>query len=98
MLGAEIVSTFDSAVQLGECKLIEEIMIGEDKVLRFSGVKRGDACTIVLRGKSKSPPLFFFLIYRGDSTMCEHHILRFLPCLFFLFLLSLICSVFRHYV
>ncbi len=53
VLGAEIVSTFDNAVQLGECKLIEEIMIGEDKVLRFSGVKRGDACTIVLRGKSK---------------------------------------------
>jgi len=53
VLGAEIVSTFDSAVQLGECKLIEEIMIGEDKVLRFSGVKRGDACTIVLRGASQ---------------------------------------------
>lgn len=31
---------------------IEEIMIGEDKVIRFSGVKRGEACTIVLRGPS----------------------------------------------
>jgi T-complex protein 1 subunit beta len=27
-------------------------MIGEDKVIRFSGVKRGEACTIVLRGPS----------------------------------------------
>ena len=32
--GGEIVSTFDSPekVRLGQCKLIEEIMIGEDKV------------------------------------------------------------------
>ena len=33
--GAEIVSTFDGPVTLGTCDLIEEIMIGEDKVLRF---------------------------------------------------------------
>merc|ERR1719231_2160865 len=52
VLGGEIVSTFDQpdAVTLGECKLIEEIMIGEDKLIRFSGVKSGEACTIVLRG------------------------------------------------
>lgn len=33
-LGGEIVSTFGrpELVRLGECKLIEEIMIGEDKV------------------------------------------------------------------
>lgn len=33
--GGEIVSTFDNPdkVKLGTCKLIEEIMIGEDKVL-----------------------------------------------------------------
>ena len=38
-LGAEIVSTFDnperSAEVLGTCEKIEEILIGEDKVLRF---------------------------------------------------------------
>merc|ERR1712196_626305 len=28
-------------------------MIGEDKVIRFSGVGSGEACTIVLRGSSK---------------------------------------------
>jgi T-complex protein 1 subunit beta len=27
-------------------------MIGEDKVIKFSGCKRGEACTIVLRGAS----------------------------------------------
>lgn len=54
VLGAEIVSTFDNPerVTLGECKLIEEIVIGEKKVVRFSGVKRGEACTVVLRGAS----------------------------------------------
>eukprot|EP01129_Flabellula_baltica_P000418 TRINITY_DN10436_c0_g1_i1.p1 TRINITY_DN10436_c0_g1~~TRINITY_DN10436_c0_g1_i1.p1 ORF type:complete len:544 (-),score=168.08 TRINITY_DN10436_c0_g1_i1:34-1665(-) len=52
VLDAEVVSTFDSPdrVKLGTCDLIEEIMIGEDSVIRFSGVARGEACTIVLRG------------------------------------------------
>lgn len=52
VLGGEIVSTFDhpELVKLGTCDLIEEIMIGEDKVIRFSGVSLGEACTIVLRG------------------------------------------------
>merc|ERR1719174_2324211 len=37
--GGEIVSTFNSPedAKLGDCKLIEEIMIGEDKLIRFSG-------------------------------------------------------------
>lgn len=52
--GGEVASTFEhpELVTLGECKLIEEIMIGESKVLRFSGCKSGEACTIVLRGAS----------------------------------------------
>lgn len=52
MLGAEIASTFEnpSSIRLGGCKLIEEIMIGEDKLIHFSGVALGEACTIVLRG------------------------------------------------
>lgn len=52
VLGSDILSTFDdpeSAV-LGTCDLIEEIMIGEDKVIKFSGCQRNEACTIVLRG------------------------------------------------
>lgn len=54
VLGGEIVSTFDhpELVKLGTCKLIEEIIIGEDKVIRFSGVPVGEACTIILRGSS----------------------------------------------
>jgi len=50
--GAEIVSTFEhpELVKIGNCKLIEEVMIGEDKVIRFSGCAAGEACTIVLRG------------------------------------------------
>jgi len=53
--GGEIVSTFDmpDAVKLGRCDLIEEIMIGEDKLLKFSGVAMGEACTIVLRGATQ---------------------------------------------
>mmetsp|Transcript_647 Transcript_647/g.1360 ORF Transcript_647/g.1360 Transcript_647/m.1360 type:complete len:530 (-) Transcript_647:562-2151(-) len=54
VLGGEIASTFDNPgdVVLGECKLIEEVMIGEDKMIHFSGCKMGEACTIVLRGAS----------------------------------------------
>lgn len=55
-LGAEILSTFDAPERsdkvLGTCALIEEMMIGEDKVIKFTGCKRGEACTIVLRGAS----------------------------------------------
>lgn len=36
-LGGDIVSTFDGPVKLGKCDLIEEIMIGEDKLIKFSG-------------------------------------------------------------
>jgi T-complex protein 1 subunit beta len=50
--GGEIVSTFNhpELVKLGRCDLIEEIMIGEDRLIKFSGVAAGEACTIVLRG------------------------------------------------
>ena len=43
VLGGEIVSTFDDPanVKLGTCKLIEEVTIGEDNLLRFSGVPLG---------------------------------------------------------
>lgn len=53
--GGEIVSTFDQPdkVKLGRCDLIEEIMIGEDTLLRFSGVPLGEACTIVIRGATQ---------------------------------------------
>lgn len=52
--GGDIVSTFDNPekVKLGYCELIEEIMIGEDKVIKFSGCSKSEACTIVLRGAS----------------------------------------------
>lgn len=55
VLGGEIVSTFGNPekVKLGSCNLIEEIMIGEDKLIRFSGVSLGEACTIVIRGATK---------------------------------------------
>lgn len=55
VLGAEITSTFDhpELVRLGHCDLIEEIVIGEDKVIRFSGVAKGEACSIILRGASQ---------------------------------------------
>ncbi|KAH7933884.1 hypothetical protein HPB49_018821 [Dermacentor silvarum] len=53
--GGEIVSTFNTPelVRLGTCDLIEEVMIGEDKLLKFSGVPLGEACTVVLRGATQ---------------------------------------------
>lgn len=53
--GGEIASTFDhpELVKLGHCDLIEEIIIGEDKLIKFSGVAAGEACTIVLRGATQ---------------------------------------------
>ena len=44
--GSEILSTFNnperSAQVLGKCDLIEEIMIGEDKMIKFSGCAAGE--------------------------------------------------------
>lgn len=55
--GAEIISTFDQQDRsediLGYASKIEEIMIGEDKFIKFSGCKSNKSCTIVLRGSSK---------------------------------------------
>ncbi|CAL4062745.1 unnamed protein product [Meganyctiphanes norvegica] len=53
--GAEIVSTFDhpELVKMGHCDLIEECIVGEDRMLRLSGVKLGEACTVVLRGATQ---------------------------------------------
>jgi len=53
--GGEIVSTFHNPemVKLGSCKLIEEVMIGEDKLIHFSGVDMGEACSVVLRGATR---------------------------------------------
>uniref|UniRef100_A0A7S2U8E3 CCT-beta n=1 Tax=Attheya septentrionalis TaxID=420275 RepID=A0A7S2U8E3_9STRA len=52
--GGDVVSTFDhpELVTMGECDVIEEVMIGEDTVIRLGGCKMGEACTIVLRGAS----------------------------------------------
>merc|ERR1740121_2705315 len=54
VLGADIASTFDNPeeTKLGFAQRIEEMMIGEDKVIKFSGCQQGEACTIVLRGAS----------------------------------------------
>eukprot|EP00164_Ancoracysta_twista_P000559 GFYU01000743.1.p1 GENE.GFYU01000743.1~~GFYU01000743.1.p1 ORF type:complete len:534 (-),score=199.36 GFYU01000743.1:260-1861(-) len=54
VLGGDIVSTFENpeSVILGEAELVDEVIIGEDKLIRFSGCKGGSACSIVLRGGS----------------------------------------------
>ncbi|KAH7523443.1 hypothetical protein FEM48_Zijuj06G0011400 [Ziziphus jujuba var. spinosa] len=72
--GGEIASTFDNpeSVKLGHCKLIEEIMIGEDKLIHFSGVEMGQACTIVLRGASNDLSIFEPTIL---PDMESHHVL-----------------------
>lgn len=53
--GGEIVSTFDNPelVKLGKCDVIEQMTIGEDTLLRFSGVALGEACTVVIRGATQ---------------------------------------------
>merc|ERR1711935_1270994 len=53
--GGEIVSTFGNPelVKVGTCDLIEQIDIGEETLLKFSGVKLGEACSIVLRGATE---------------------------------------------
>ncbi|XP_012254940.2 T-complex protein 1 subunit beta [Athalia rosae] len=53
--GGDIVSTFDhpEMVKLGKCDLIEQVMIGEDVLLRFSGVALGEACSVVIRGATQ---------------------------------------------
>merc|ERR1711907_619339 len=52
VLSGDIVSTFDTPdqVKLGECDLIEEVMVGEDKLVRFSGCPNSQASSIVIRG------------------------------------------------
>lgn len=52
--GSDIISTFDNPenCKLGHCDLVEEMIIGEDKVIKFSGCAKSDACSIVLRGAS----------------------------------------------
>ncbi|KAI3425807.1 hypothetical protein D9Q98_007782 [Chlorella vulgaris] len=52
--GGEITSTFDDPtnVKLGTCAVVEEMMIGEDRMIHFSGCALNEACTIVLRGAS----------------------------------------------
>ncbi|KRX06460.1 GroEL-like apical domain [Pseudocohnilembus persalinus] len=55
--GAEILSTFDNPERaetiMGHCDLIEEIIIGEEKMIKFSGCKQNESCTIVIRGASQ---------------------------------------------
>merc|ERR1712008_102304 len=53
--GGEIVSTFGNPelVKIGRGDLIEQIDIGEETLLKFSGVKLGEACSIVLRGATE---------------------------------------------
>jgi len=72
--GGEIASTFDSPdkLKLGSCKLIEEIMIGEDKLIHFSGVEMGEACTIVLRGASKHLPFLLLLLLLLLLLTCSY--------------------------
>ncbi|KAJ1668203.1 T-complex protein 1 subunit beta [Coemansia sp. RSA 1813] len=50
--GGEIASSFDSPelIKLGTCEGVEEVIIGEDRMVKFGGVSAGEACTIVLRG------------------------------------------------
>lgn len=54
--GGEITSTFDhpEMVKLGHCKLIEEVMIGEDMLIRFSGVAMGTNIQILFRKETIS--------------------------------------------
>ena len=53
--GAEIVSTFDepSKIKIGNCKIVEEIIIGDETMIRFGKCSRANACTLILRGSNQ---------------------------------------------
>merc|ERR1712141_924357 len=53
--GGEIVSTFGNPdlVKIGKCDLIEQVEIGEETLIKFSGVALGEACSVVLRGATE---------------------------------------------
>merc|ERR1711892_954264 len=53
--GGEIVSTFGhpEMVKIGKCDLIEQVSIGDETLLKFSGVPLGEACSVVLRGATE---------------------------------------------
>ena len=53
--GAEITSVFNHPenILLGEADLVEEMIVGEEKVTIFRGLKGKGAATIILRGSSK---------------------------------------------
>jgi len=56
VLGSQILSTFEDPENpdaLGTCGSIDEMMIGEDKVIKFAGCAKNEACTIVLRGSGQ---------------------------------------------
>ena len=50
--GGEIVSVIDhlELIKLRHCDLIDQAIIGENALFRFSGVPLEEACTIVIRG------------------------------------------------
>lgn len=56
-LGAQILSTFDNPDDadkvLGFTETVSEIIIGEDKLIKFTGCKLGESCSVVLRGSSE---------------------------------------------
>merc|ERR1712004_820825 len=53
--GGEIVSTFGKPelVKIGKCDLIEQVSIGDETLLKFSGAPLGEACSVVLRGATE---------------------------------------------
>lgn len=55
-LGGEIKSVFEKTenddMSLGYCDSIKEISIGDKKFTKFSGCKKSESCTIILRGSS----------------------------------------------
>lgn len=52
VVDGEIASSFQetASIKMGTADLIEEIMIGEDRLIRIQGVPNASACTVVLRG------------------------------------------------
>lgn len=82
--GAEIISTFNNPERketvLGFCESIEEIMIGEDTVIKFTGCKKREACTIVIRGASKhvvdeaerSLHVIIIIFYNKGRPLCAN--------------------------
>lgn len=55
VLKAQLLNTFENPnpESLGTCEVMEEILLGDERAIKFTGCPGGKACTMVIRGSSQ---------------------------------------------